>query len=113
MTVQSTLRDIIREGRSSDEQLQKWRLRDETKGRKLYFYEDGIVRYRDQLWVPSGDSLREAIMNEAYNTPYSIHLRSTKMYKDMLSLYWLQGMKRDILRFVSECLTCQQVKAEH
>ncbi|XP_075500064.1 uncharacterized protein LOC142538635 [Primulina tabacum] len=32
MTVQATLGDRIREGQSSDEQLQKWRLRDEAKG---------------------------------------------------------------------------------
>ncbi|KAA3466062.1 integrase [Gossypium australe] len=27
--------------------------------------------------------------------------------------YWWHGMKRDISEFVSRCLVCQQVKAEH
>ena len=35
------------------------------------------------------------------------------MYKDLQLLYWWPGMKKDIRRFVSECLTCQLVKAEH
>lgn len=27
--------------------------------------------------------------------------------------YWWNGMKRDIAEFISKCLVCQQVKAEH
>ncbi|XP_075478831.1 uncharacterized protein LOC142519685 [Primulina tabacum] len=94
LTIQLTLRDRIRAGQTSDEQLQEWRQTNEAKGL-------------------SSDSLRADIMWEAHSTLYSIHPRSTKMYKDLQSLYWWPGMKRDILRFVSECLTCQQVKAEY
>ncbi|XP_073056967.1 uncharacterized protein [Primulina eburnea] len=94
-------------------QFQTWRSIDEAKGRKLYSEEDGIVQYQDRLWVPSGNSLREFVMKESHDTPYSIHPESTKMYKNLQLLYWWPGMKRDILRFVSGCLTCQQVKAGH
>ncbi|XP_075475586.1 uncharacterized protein LOC142506600 [Primulina tabacum] len=73
LTMQSTLRDRIQAGKTSDEQLQKWRQRDESKSLRLYTVEDGIVRYRDRLWVPSNDSLRADIMSEAHITPYSIH----------------------------------------
>ncbi|XP_073313423.1 uncharacterized protein [Primulina huaijiensis] len=59
MAVRSTLRVRIREGHTTDEKLQKCRLRDGSKGRKLYSEEDDIVGYRDRLWVPIGDSLRE------------------------------------------------------
>ncbi|XP_073056891.1 uncharacterized protein [Primulina eburnea] len=105
LSVQSTLRDRIRESQSNDEQLQKWRARDEAKGRNLYSVVDGLVRYRDRLWVPSDNSLRELIMKEAHDSPYSIHPGTTNMFKDLQLLYWWPGMKRDILRFVSECLT--------
>ncbi|XP_073035230.1 uncharacterized protein [Primulina eburnea] len=98
LTVQPTLRDRIRAGQTSDEQLQKWRQIDETKGQRLYAVVDGIVRYRDRLWVPDSDSLRADILSEAHSTPYSIHPGSTEMYKDLQSLYWWPGMKRDILR---------------
>ncbi|KZV43734.1 DNA/RNA polymerase superfamily protein [Dorcoceras hygrometricum] len=52
-------------------------------------------------------------MAEAHTTSYSVHPGGTKMYKDLQKLYWWPGMKRDIAKFVSECLTCHQVKAEH
>ncbi|GKF31921.1 putative reverse transcriptase domain-containing protein [Tanacetum coccineum] len=35
------------------------------------------------------------------------------MYHDLRDMYWWPGMKRDIATYVSKCLTCSQVKAEH
>ncbi|GKF04956.1 putative reverse transcriptase domain-containing protein [Tanacetum coccineum] len=35
------------------------------------------------------------------------------MYKDMKKLYWWPNMKADITTYVSKCLTCEKVKAEH
>ncbi|GKF32010.1 putative reverse transcriptase domain-containing protein [Tanacetum coccineum] len=35
------------------------------------------------------------------------------MYQDMKQLYWWPNMKVDIATYVSKCLTCLRVKAEH
>ncbi|GJV76035.1 putative reverse transcriptase domain-containing protein [Tanacetum coccineum] len=35
------------------------------------------------------------------------------MYQDMKKLYWWPHMKADIATYVSKCLTCLKVKAEH
>ncbi|GJV07628.1 putative reverse transcriptase domain-containing protein [Tanacetum coccineum] len=47
------------------------------------------------------------------NVRYSIHPGSDKMYQDMKQLYWWPNMKADIATYVSKCLTCLRVKAEH
>ncbi|GJZ02062.1 putative reverse transcriptase domain-containing protein [Tanacetum coccineum] len=44
---------------------------------------------------------------------YSIHPGSDKMYQDMKKLYWWPNMKANIATYVSKCLTCAKVKAEH
>ena len=67
----------------------------------------------DRLCVPVSEDLRREILEEVHYAPYSMHPGSTKMYRTLRELYWWQGMKWDVAEFVSRCLTCQQVKAEH
>ena len=52
-------------------------------------------------------------MTEAHRSKFVINLGSTKMYQDMKRQYWRKGMKKDIAAFVTKCMICQQVKAEH
>ncbi|XP_075504463.1 uncharacterized protein LOC142541893 [Primulina tabacum] len=93
LTVQSTLRDRIRAGQSSDEQLQKWRLRDESKGLRLYYVKDVIVRYRYRLWVPGGDTLREDFIKEAHE-----HQRPAEKLKQLPIHEWkLENITKDFV----------------
>ncbi|GKF91637.1 putative reverse transcriptase domain-containing protein [Tanacetum coccineum] len=42
-----------------------------------------------------------------------MHPGADKMYHDLRDKYWWLGMKRDIATYVSKCLTCSKMKAEH
>ena len=57
--------------------------------------------------------LKKKLLFEAHNTMFTMHLGSNKMYQDLKQHYWWKGMKRDVTEYLSKCLTCQQVKAEH
>ncbi|GJX67607.1 putative reverse transcriptase domain-containing protein [Tanacetum coccineum] len=48
-----------------------------------------------------------------HKSKYSIHPGADKMYYDLKDRYWWPGMKKDIAVYVSRCLTCLKVKAEH
>ncbi|GKE80718.1 putative reverse transcriptase domain-containing protein [Tanacetum coccineum] len=52
-------------------------------------------------------------MHESHKSKYSIRPGSEKMYQDVKKLYWWPNMKADIATYVSKCLTCARVKAEH
>nr|XP_016433201.1 PREDICTED: uncharacterized protein LOC107759716 [Nicotiana tabacum] len=52
-------------------------------------------------------------MSEAYNSRYSIHPGSPKMYHSLKEIYWWNDMKKNVANFVAMCPNCQQVKAEH
>nr|GEW25868.1 reverse transcriptase domain-containing protein [Tanacetum cinerariifolium] len=75
--------------------------------------EDGGLYLAERIWVPVYGNLRTMIMNEAHATRYSIHPGADKIYYDLRGLYWWLGMKKDIVIYVSKCLTCSKVKAEH
>ncbi|GJT36580.1 putative reverse transcriptase domain-containing protein [Tanacetum coccineum] len=59
------------------------------------------------------ESTRTLIMDEANKSKYSIHPGADKMYYDLRDRYWWPGMKKDIAKYVSKCLTCLKVKAEN
>nr|GEU52204.1 reverse transcriptase domain-containing protein [Tanacetum cinerariifolium] len=59
--------------------------------KKLKRKENGRLYLAERIWVPVYGNLRTLIINEAYTT----------------------RMKKDIAMYVSKCLTCSKVKAEH
>ncbi|GJW62967.1 reverse transcriptase domain-containing protein [Tanacetum coccineum] len=74
---------------------------------------DGALYYLDRIWVPFKGDVRTLIMDEAHNSKYFVHPGDDKMYYDLRDRYWWPGMKKDIADYVSRCLTCLKVKAEH
>ncbi|GJV61422.1 putative reverse transcriptase domain-containing protein [Tanacetum coccineum] len=74
---------------------------------------DGTLCLHGMSWLPCYGDLRSVIMHESHKSKYSIHPGSEKMYQDVKKLYWWPNMKADIATYVSKCLTCTRVKAEH
>ena len=112
--VRPILIDRIRELQTQDPTVIK--LKREAKSRQLKGFSvraDGTLMMGHRLCVPDVGELKKEIMEEAHSSAYAMHPGSTKMYHTLREHYWWRGMKKDVAEFVSRCLICQQVKAEH
>ena len=114
LKVEPNLISKIKDAQKNDSELDAIRL-ELANGKQTDFRVDdeGVIRLGSKLCVPSDSAIREAILTEAHSSSFSIHPGSTKMYRDLKTHFWWNGMKRDIAEFVGKCLTCQQVKIEH
>jgi hypothetical protein len=63
--------------------------------------------------VPRDQDLKKEILDEAHLSKFTIHLGSTKMYRDLRENFWWSNMKGEIAEYVSNCDTCQRIKASH
>ncbi|GKE71232.1 putative reverse transcriptase domain-containing protein [Tanacetum coccineum] len=69
---------------------------------------------KDRILAAQKEAVDESAgLQKAHKSKYSVHPGADKMYYDLGDRYWWPGMKKDIVMYVSKCLTCLKVKAEH
>jgi hypothetical protein len=74
---------------------------------------DRLLRYRGRMYIPEGGDIQSIILKESHRALYCVHTGVNKMYADMRKLFLWVGMKHDVVHFITKCLECQQVKANH
>ncbi|KAJ0040374.1 hypothetical protein Pint_28140 [Pistacia integerrima] len=112
--VRPILADRIRESQFMDPNIMKL-MGEVSEGLRTDFWirGDGMLMMGNRLCVPNAEELKREILEEAHSSAYAMHPGSTKLYHTLKEHYWWPGMKREVAEFVSRCLVCQQVKAEH
>jgi hypothetical protein len=107
MTAQPELLERIKATQINDpECLRIMKQLEEGKALGFCLRDDGMLTHFKQVCVPASNELRKEIKNKAHHSLLFVHPGSTKMYKDVKSLYWYNNMKKNNAKFVEQCSTC-------
>ena len=63
--------------------------------------ENGTLWFEKRICVPEVKTICDAILQDAHESAYSIHPRSTKMYLNLKEKYRWYGLKRDVAEYVA------------
>jgi hypothetical protein len=73
----------------------------------------GVEWFGQRLVIPQDRDLNKEILDVAHLSKFTIHLGSTKMYRDLRENFWWSNMMGETAEYVSGCDTCQRIKASH
>lgn len=68
---------------------------------------DGLVRFRDKIYVSDNSELKKLSLMEFYAKPYSSHLGYHKTFTTMKKFYYWMNLNKEVAKFVVRCLDCQ------
>jgi hypothetical protein len=74
---------------------------------------DGILLYRNKVYIPNVQELKLAILKEMHDVTYVGHPGYQKTMAVVKSHYFWLGIKREIIEYIARCMECQKVKAKH
>lgn len=76
-------------------------------------FEDGVWWHDGRVVVPAFGNLRQLLIAELHDTPYSGHPGVFKTAKSVQRYYWWPGLWKDVQRYVLTCNSCQRNKASN
>jgi transposase InsO family protein len=74
---------------------------------------DGLLLYKNIVYVPNDRELKLAILKEMHNVTYAGHSRYQKTVATVKSHYFWPGLKKEIVEYIARCMECKRVKTEH
>ena len=96
---------------------------DDTAAKKVmdqsnreYYVVDGILYHEDAMMpsrrivVPT--QLRDTVLSESHDAPFAGHFSAKKMYEKVSQYYSWPGMKGDVYKKCSNCVTCASVQGQ-
>jgi hypothetical protein len=67
---------------------------------------DGLLLYKDRVYIPNVQELKLVILKEMHNVTYVGHPRYQKTVVTVKSHYFWPGLKREIAKYITRCMEC-------
>jgi hypothetical protein len=78
----------------------------------LYTLQDGLIRYKQRIWVGSNLALQHKILTSLHASAIGGHSGFEVTYKRVKQLFAWFKLKQSVQNFVAQCSVCQQAKNE-
>ena len=78
-----------------------------------YTLTSGVLRYKHKIYIGSGNSLRDKLLQAMHNSELGGHSGEKATYQRIKLLFAWPGLKQAVSSFVKACPICQINKAEH
>ena len=73
---------------------------------------DGLVRYKDMIYVPHSSELKKVILREFHTKQSLGHPAYKKTLTAVKIFYYWSNLKMDEVEFVARCFDCQHMKSD-
>ena len=73
---------------------------------------DGIVYWKDLIYVPKDDKLRESIIVKNHDHPIAGHPGAKRTKSLMLTKFYWPNLGKDVKKYVESCDRCQKTKTK-
>jgi transposase InsO family protein len=77
-----------------------------------YRLKDGVIFYKDRIWLGSNSDLRQKVMSALHNSPVGGHSGAPATFSKLRPLFYWPGMRKDVLTHVQSCTVCAQAKPD-
>lgn len=111
-TYKTDLEEQIKEREGSDVYYQKIKEKivgneaeNDESGYKIT--ENGLLVYKNRLYIPRIPEIKLLILNEVHKGPYSSHLRYQKMITMLRNDFFWPNMKSEVAKLLARCMECQ------
>jgi hypothetical protein len=74
---------------------------------------DGIYTLADAIVVPAYDNLRQQVLRECHDMPYSGHPGRDKTLQLVQHMFWWPSLTNDVTQYVKTCDSCQRNKGRN
>jgi hypothetical protein len=64
---------------------------------------NGLLRFKNRLYIPYSAELKLTLLEEVHNKPYSGHLGYQKMVTTLRKLFYWPNMKGETIEYLSKC----------
>ena len=73
---------------------------------------DGIIFYKDRIWLGSNHDLKRKLLTALHDSPIGGHSGALAPFQKLRPLFYWLRMRADVLNHVKSYVVCAQAKAD-